>query len=276
MGKTLHLSISDKDLSAATADVHHDHLQSQLDGVVDSISSLEAHQTDIQTSLTSLSSFNSAFQTQITNQLFAFQSLILDELRNIQPRTSTVPPTQPATTSLPHSLSLLATPPPHYASTSHTPQPSPSFRSLFPPATTTYSGLGLSHPPSPALNRYVGQPVFRTRPTHHFTQHTLPLYTTLSPSSLPHLPSPTHYPYLPPTPPFPTTHTSLPALDPLLYHSPSFVKIIKIDLPRFTGKDAYGWLTMAERYLDYYSVPFFQRVTVTACNFGSNASIWMR
>ncbi|CAB4287895.1 unnamed protein product [Prunus armeniaca] len=50
MGKTLHLSISDKDLSAATADVRHDHLQSQLDGVVDSISSLEAHQTDIQTS----------------------------------------------------------------------------------------------------------------------------------------------------------------------------------------------------------------------------------
>ncbi|CAB4304477.1 unnamed protein product [Prunus armeniaca] len=194
MDKTPHLSISDKDLSATSADVRHDHHQSQLDGVVDS-------------------------------------SLILDELRNIQPYTSTVLPTQPATTSLPPSFSLLVAPPPHYAFTSHTPQPSPSFRSLFPLATTAYNDLGLSHPPFPlltsaslALNRSVCQLAFRARPTHHFTQHTPPLYTTHSPSSLPHLPSPTHYPYLPPTPSFHSTHTFLPAFDPLLYHSPSSVK----------------------------------------------------
>ena len=49
-----------------------------------------------------------------------------------------------------------------------------------------------------------------------------------------------------------------------------------MDLPRFTGDDPYGWLAMAERYLDYYEVPPTQWVLVASCNFGVDASIWMR
>lgn len=49
-----------------------------------------------------------------------------------------------------------------------------------------------------------------------------------------------------------------------------------MELPRFNGDDPYGWLAMAERYLDYYEVPPNQCVLVAACNFGANASIWMR
>lgn len=47
-------------------------------------------------------------------------------------------------------------------------------------------------------------------------------------------------------------------------------------LPRFNGDGLYGWLAMAECYLDYYEAPPHQWVIVAACNFGANASIWMR
>lgn len=49
-----------------------------------------------------------------------------------------------------------------------------------------------------------------------------------------------------------------------------------MDLPCFNGEDPYGWLAMAEHYLDYYEVPPQQWVLIAACNFGADASIWMR
>lgn len=49
-----------------------------------------------------------------------------------------------------------------------------------------------------------------------------------------------------------------------------------MDLPRFNGEDPYGWLAMAEHYLDYYEVPPQQWVLVAACNFGADGSIWMK
>ncbi|KAH0983827.1 hypothetical protein GBA52_011004 [Prunus armeniaca] len=225
MDKTPHLSISDKDLSATFVDVHHDHLQSQLNGVVDSTRLTSKPSSLLSPPPTLPSRLNSPTNYPLFSPSFLTNSATssLTPLPFHPPNLLQPPFLIHSPFSQPHILIMSLLP-------IHLNLPLRSALSFL-PATTAYSSLGLSHPPSPlltsaspALNRSVCQLAFRTRPTHHFTQHTPPLYTTHSPSSLPHLPSPKHYPYLPPTPSFHSTHTSLPALDPLLYHSPSSVK----------------------------------------------------
>ncbi|KAL6197141.1 hypothetical protein ACLB2K_032753 [Fragaria x ananassa] len=53
------------------------------------------------------------------------------------------------------------------------------------------------------------------------------------------------------------------------YHPP------KIDLPRFHGEDAAGWLAMTDRYIRTYRIPPHERVATLAAHFGPDASMWM-
>ena len=49
----------------------------------------------------------------------------------------------------------------------------------------------------------------------------------------------------------------------------------KVDLPRFNGDDALGWLTMPQRYLRSQHVPLPAYVATVASHFGPDACMWM-
>lgn len=51
---------------------------------------------------------------------------------------------------------------------------------------------------------------------------------------------------------------------------------MKLDLPRFYGEDPYGWLAMAERFLEYHEVEEPKKVMVAAMHLGGDAVLWMR
>ena len=48
-----------------------------------------------------------------------------------------------------------------------------------------------------------------------------------------------------------------------------------MDLPRFNGEDALGWLTMVERYLRSQRVPPLEYIPTVASHFGPDAYMWM-
>ncbi|CAL9031830.1 unnamed protein product, partial [Prunus brigantina] len=56
----------------------------------------------------------------------------------------------------------------------------------------------------------------------------------------------------------------------------SSMKPMKLDLPRFYGEDPYGWLAMAERFLDYHEVEDHRKVMVAAMHLGGDAALWMK
>lgn len=164
-----------------------------------------------------------SFQSQIQSQFSSFQQSVLDAILRIQPPSSTSP---------------------------FLPQPSQpinplSFGSLQ-PISTTWTGLGLSNPPSPLINSTT-----LTGPSFPSSSHSRPLhsspatYSTIT--SIPHqfishpqpIPSSTH------------VYTSLPQntiSSPQFYSSfhnyqpdPFLFKPPKVDLPRFNGDDVVGW-----------------------------------
>ncbi|KAL6211870.1 hypothetical protein ACLB2K_017093 [Fragaria x ananassa] len=59
------------------------------------------------------------------------------------------------------------------------------------------------------------------------------------------------------------------------FHDSYTYKPPKIDLPRFTGEDAIGWLAMVDRYIRSYRIPPHERVQAISANFGANAFVWM-
>ncbi|CAB4303817.1 unnamed protein product [Prunus armeniaca] len=54
------------------------------------------------------------------------------------------------------------------------------------------------------------------------------------------------------------------------------MKPMKLDLPRFYGEDPYGWLAMAERFLEYHEVDEPRKVMVAAMHLGGDAALWMK
>lgn len=83
------------------------------------------------------------------------------------------------------------------------------------------------------------------------------------PSSRPHLPpfTPEPYgiqPYQPPS---------------LSFSGPRY---LKIELPRFFGDDPYGWIAMAEEFLEYHKVEDHRRVTTAGLHLGGDAAHWLR
>lgn len=84
MGKTPHTATSDPDAVAATADVRQEHLQTQVDDLGDSVTTLESQHSNLQKSLKSLNTSNTTFQNNMTSQFAAFQSLMLEELHLIK------------------------------------------------------------------------------------------------------------------------------------------------------------------------------------------------
>ena len=212
----------------------------------------------------------------MSSQFAAFQLLMLNKLRLLK---SANPPSprlpQPTIAPLTPTSTPMVTRP-------STPIPTTTFRSLFAPLTTTYSGLGLSHPSSPSLAHLppIYQPLV---PLHHPSSLTVaqphcsttPPFFFLPPNPFsPSLSQPPSFHIIPSTAQIPPHPTQL--ITTTTYHQPSNFKAIKMELPRFNGDDLYGWLAVVERYLDYYEVPPHQCVLVAACNFGANASIWMR
>ncbi|VVA13430.1 PREDICTED: Transposon [Prunus dulcis] len=61
-------------------------------------------------------------------------------------------------------------------------------------------------------------------------------------------------------------------------HFPQFssMKPMKLDLPHFYGEDPYGWLAMAERFLEYHEVEESRKVMVAAMHLGGDAALWMK
>ncbi|KAM1382723.1 hypothetical protein ACFX2F_035155 [Malus domestica] len=53
-------------------------------------------------------------------------------------------------------------------------------------------------------------------------------------------------------------------------------KQLKIELPRFFGEDQYGWLSMAENFLDYHEIEDCHHVTVAGLHLGGDAAHWQR
>ncbi|KAM0987486.1 hypothetical protein ACFX2A_011768 [Malus domestica] len=281
MGKNTQSASSDPDAVAAAVDVRHEHLRNQVEDVCDTIAILENQQASFQKSLDQLSDSNTAFQTTMTSQFASFQTVLLEELRHLK---SALPPT-PTTTVLPTSTPATSVHPnPTLNPRASTSNLQPSFHSLFPAPSSSPMGLGLSNPPNlNPLPTYTPS----TRPTpSHITITPRSAHSQPNPASSSHY-SPHPYTHTHPTPytshsfhisPSPTPHSTH-HTHPTPYtsqHPSNIFKPIKMELPRFIGEDPYGWLAMAERYLDYYEVPPQQWVLVAACNFGADASIWMK
>ncbi|CAB4262849.1 unnamed protein product [Prunus armeniaca] len=56
----------------------------------------------------------------------------------------------------------------------------------------------------------------------------------------------------------------------------SSMKPMKLDLLCFYGEDPYGWLAMAECFLDYHEVEDHRKVMVAAVHLGGDTTLWMR
>ncbi|XP_061999331.1 uncharacterized protein LOC133716671 [Rosa rugosa] len=220
----------------------------------------------------------------LTHHFAAFQSTVLQSIL------------QRSTPPSPSSVSTASSTP----TSSHNPQiPFGSFS----PATTSWSGLGPSNPP----------PTYHSPPPHSTPLNTTsslalsastttPLSTPLPVSGpslstitsthqpqffYPEMPYP--YPYPPPLFPYPSPPypyhphpfpypTPLPCPDHTRQPPPPNnheFRPPKVDLPRFTGDDVVGWLSMAERYLRSHRVPPAEKVATLATHFGPDASMWM-
>ncbi|XP_050387228.1 uncharacterized protein LOC126803466 [Argentina anserina] len=59
------------------------------------------------------------------------------------------------------------------------------------------------------------------------------------------------------------------------HHDVPYFRPPKVDLPRFYGEDAWGWLTMAERHLKTQKVPPQEAITIVASHFGPDACMWV-
>lgn len=138
------------------------------------------------------------------------------------------------------------------------------------PISTTWSGLGLSNPPSsPIHSTFIPvstQSPASTTQTRSPLQNTTAIYSTLT--SIPTSFSPLQDHTFPQFQTHPYTFSSHPASH-MSYKPP------KLDLPRFTGDDVVGWLAMAERYIRTQHIPPQERVTTVATHFGPDASSWM-
>ena len=164
MGKTTHSATADPDEVAAAADVRNEHLRTQVDDLGESVSALETQQTHLQKTIDTLHSSNTAFQTNLSSQFTAFQSLLLDELRLLKSNSST--PQTTTHTATHHTVTPSSTPipPPHRPLN---PNASPSFCSLFAPPNAQPSSLGLSYSPAhTSATPYLYHPA-----THHSYSH---------------------------------------------------------------------------------------------------------
>lgn len=200
---------------------------------------LHAQAHEFHSSIAAIQANQTSFQNSFSSQLAQFQQMMLEGFNRFTPPHST-----PTTT-----IQTL---------------PSISFGSI-PIPSTTWTGLGLSNPPSP----------LHTHPSTHatmsFSTSSTPLYSTITTSS-----------------PIGPRHGTIPSYNSPINQSPRFQNPNhsgyhefstytppKIDLPRFNGEDVVGWLAMAERYLRTYCVPLHERVQTVASHFGPDASVWM-
>ncbi|KAM2948943.1 hypothetical protein FF1_035889 [Malus domestica] len=283
MSKSTHSTTLDLDAIAAAADVRQEHLRMQVDDLGESISALETQQTHLQQSIDTLNTSNTTFQNNMTSQFAAFQSLLLDELRLLK---INAPPSQTSTHTVTHHTTTPASTP----LTSHRIPLLPSVPALLtqlhllhfdhfscPPMLNPYqvSGFLIFHKPSPLPSYSTTRPhpvttttSSRPNPTHP-SQASSSLFSPNIPSSFSTHPQSCHLI------PFTTPNPSPIFINPSLENPHSHFKALKLELPQFNGEDPYGWLAMAERYLDYYEMPPHQWVLVAACNFGADASIWI-
>ncbi|XP_062005359.1 uncharacterized protein LOC133722489 [Rosa rugosa] len=224
--------------------------------------SLALLQEEFHLSLDSINHNHTSFQNHITAQMAALQSTVVRALTG-QPL-----PIHSSTTSPPISAPSIAIPPPPrtpanippitFGSISTPTMEWPTqFSSLIPPVSANQGSPPHTPPPFPSA-----PPHYSTITS--FPQPTLPPNTTITPS-LPdfHIPLSTTY-----TAPRTHTHNTY-------QYDPQFFRPPKIDLPRFTGDDAVGWISMAERYLRTQRIPPSEKVTIAASHFGPDACFWM-
>ncbi|KAM2479469.1 hypothetical protein PS1_003206 [Malus domestica] len=180
-----------------------------------------------------------------------FQQTVLEELRALKIQNPTPPVSQIPIGTIP--IPLGSTP----FSVVHPTLPPPTWGSS-PPQPIPHTHPSTSHlAAGPSSSPFIPNPL-----------HTLSHSTSR--------PLPSHY-----FPPFASDPTFFPwTTDPPPYHPPSppFAgpKHLKIELPRFFGEDPYGWLAMADEFLDYHEIEDRRRVTVPGLHLGSDAAHWLR
>lgn len=209
-------------------------------------SNIQASVEYLQAQNTALHNSMDSFQAQMQTQFNSFQQSVLDAILRLQPPSSSPQPPTPT----------------------HTTIPQLSFGSLV-PISTKWTCLGLSNPPSPTLNSALTTSSVTTSIPQH-QQLSSPIHNTSIYSTVTSIP---HHFHSHQDPTFPQFHThpynsfSHPTI-PYPYRPP------KVDLPRFTGEDVVGWLSMAERYIRTQHIPAHERITIIASHFGPGPSVW--
>lgn len=214
-------------------------------------STIQASVSHLQAQNVALHNSMDSFQTQMQSQFFSFQQSVLEAISHLQQPSPFIP-------------------------TSPLPQPTIpqlSFGSRY-PISTTWTGLGVSNPPSsPIQSASTPISISSTDPSTSHRSNSQPssaIYSTIT--SIPNTFQPT-----------PTQFHSIPDFSQPQFYTPnhhfhqdsSFYKPPKVDLPRFNGEDVMGWLAMAERYIRVQRIPPLERVSAIASHFGPDASVWM-
>ncbi|PRQ39556.1 putative succinate dehydrogenase (quinone) [Rosa chinensis] len=212
--------------------------------------SLAILQEEFHQAIDAVNNNHTSFQNHITARLAALQSTMMQVLTGQHQPLSSASPSTPTSTP-----SFSPLPPPR--TPAHIPPI--TFGSISTPI-TSYQGLN-SPTPFPALTSPIP-----TRPesyphTHQPLPSAPPQYSTIS--SIPQ-------------PQFTTTNNAYHTqAHHTLQYEPQFFRPPKVDLPRFTGDDAAGWITMVERYLRTQRIPQSEKVAIAASHFGPDACFWM-
>ncbi|PRQ22490.1 putative nucleotidyltransferase, Ribonuclease H [Rosa chinensis] len=143
-------------------------------------------------------------------------------------------------------------------------QPNPPPQSTPPPQYSwPYPPHYYSHPP---ISPLAPPPGFHSIPGPSSSA----VYSTITSSISDPIHSAPHPHLFPPqpVPPYKLLQTPYP-------HQDHTFRPPKIDLPRFTGDDAVGWVAMAERYLRVHRIPLHEQVAMVSSHFGPDASVWM-
>lgn len=243
MGKsTTSVTVADVTEDEMDREFQQHQILTQLQEFQESLSMMIVRNEDLQQAIADLS-VHRIRQDQV-------QQTILDEIRVL--KTLTQPSLQILIGSIP--ISLGPTP----FSAVHTPIPPPTWGLSSSQHLTFITPLGshfamgpssISFTPSltsplpslsqPSTSRYLPSP--STGPTLSFFN--------------PDLPGPC--PYLPPSPPF------------------SASKTLKINPPHFSKDDPYGWLAMAEEFLDYHEIAEHHHITVESLHLIGDAAHWL-
>ncbi|KAI5352798.1 hypothetical protein L3X38_005690 [Prunus dulcis] len=254
-------------------DLQREQLEAQLQEFQNTMTTVSQRQDEVQSDVTEILKTLTTLSDQQT-QNWTFQKTVMDELRTLRARS----PAFPHPSVSPSSQTVPTQPLP---SAWVRPSTSPIF------SYTQPSMASMPTIPPSSMPTSMGSP----------TPHILPnLYTTAGPSFIPeplkshhpsvttHIPHPSHGSTQLPTSNFSPfiplgqfTHP-IPSPNPMSHPNTSYssMKPMKLDLPRFYGEDPYGWLAMAERFLDYHEVEDHRKVMVAAMHLGGDAALWMK